>query len=81
MTLHPGEPFVRLDSGLSLMCSAKGCRQSAVWGLRWNNAKLHTPERRKTWLACADHLDSLGTFLTVRGFLRETVPVSELKPD
>ncbi|WP_134766108.1 acetone carboxylase [Nocardioides sp. 1609] len=55
-------------------CSAKGCRAQATWQLLWNNPKLHTPERRKTWLACDDHRGSLGQFLGARGFLKETVP-------
>jgi hypothetical protein len=42
--------------------------------LRWNNPKIHTPEYRKTWLACDDHRQSLGQFLEVRGFLREVSP-------
>ncbi|QLQ10666.1 MAG: hypothetical protein HZY75_10115 [Nocardioidaceae bacterium] len=58
-------------AGEPLTCSAKGCQQAALWLLRWNNPKLHTPERRKTWLACADHRESLGDFLAARGFLRE----------
>src|SRR4051812_16645368 len=37
---------------LNPQCSAKGCRAPAVWALRWNNPKLHTPDHRKTWLAC-----------------------------
>lgn len=56
------------------VCSAKGCRESARWALRWNNPKLHPPERRKTWLACEEHRASLGEFLHVRGMLRETEP-------
>lgn len=64
----------------TMPCSARGCRDAASWGLRWNNPKLHTPERRKTWLACDEHLASLGDFLTARGFLRETVPLAELTP-
>lgn len=55
-------------------CSSKGCRAPAAWQLRWNNPKLHTPDRRKTWLACADHRPTLGRFLEVRGFLREVEP-------
>jgi len=55
-------------------CSAKGCRAAASWALLWNNPKLHTPERRKTWLACDDHRRSLGDFLRARGFLREERP-------
>lgn len=61
-----------------LMCSAKGCRAQAQWALRWNNPGLHTPERRKTWLACPDHRSHLENFLSARSFLRETVPVEEL---
>ncbi|MFR9778332.1 hypothetical protein ACL02O_20040 [Micromonospora sp. MS34] len=55
------------------ICSARGCRAPAVWELRWNNPRLHTPERRKTWLACVEHRGSLGDFLDARGFLREVV--------
>ncbi|WP_089772991.1 hypothetical protein [Ruania alba] len=61
-----------------LICSAKGCRATAAWGLRWNNPRLHTPDRRKTWLACEDHRQHLEQFLGARSFLCETVPVSEL---
>jgi hypothetical protein len=58
-----------------LICSAKGCRNPAIWALRWNNPKLHTADRRKTWLACADHRESLAAFLSARGFLREVEAV------
>jgi hypothetical protein len=64
-----------------LVCSAKGCREDAVWGLRWNNPRLHTPERRKTWLACDQHRQHLEHFLRARTFLRETVPVTELEDE
>jgi hypothetical protein len=57
------------------VCSAKGCQSPAGWRLRWNNPRLHTPERRKEWLACEQHRESLGAFLGVRGFLKETVPL------
>ncbi len=55
------------------LCSAKGCRAPGTWELRWNNPKIHQPERRKIWLACDDHQESLSSFLSMRGFLRETV--------
>ncbi|WP_091557963.1 hypothetical protein [Micromonospora pattaloongensis] len=58
-----------------LICSARGCPASAVWSLQWNNPKIHTPERRKTWLACGEHRETLGEFLGVRGFLRDVAPV------
>ena len=59
---------------MSPVCSAKGCRAPARWALRWNNPKLHPPERRKIWLACDAHRDTLGDFLSARGFLREVTP-------
>lgn len=61
-----------------LVCSARGCRAEAVWALRWNNPKMHPPERRKTWLACLQHRSHLEQFLSVRGYLRETVAVEQL---
>jgi hypothetical protein len=64
-----------------LVFSARGCRGHAQWALRWNNPRLHRPERRKTWLACPTHRDTLSEFLTVRGFLRETVPTDQLPAD
>ena len=54
-----------------LRCSAKSCRDPAVWALDWNNPKLHEPSRRKTWLACEAHREHLSGFLTARGFLRD----------
>ncbi|MFD7528346.1 hypothetical protein ACFV8E_12265 [Streptomyces sp. NPDC059849] len=59
------------------ICSAKGCRADAVWVLAWNNPKLHTPERRKTWLACEEHREYLSSFLDVRSFLKEVVTLTE----
>ncbi|HEV7825014.1 MAG TPA: hypothetical protein VGP02_08920 [Mycobacteriales bacterium] len=67
MTDSPDEPGVA-------PCSARGCRDDATWALAWNNPRLHTPDRRKTWLACDAHRESLSEFLTVRGFLREVTP-------
>ncbi|KUL43116.1 hypothetical protein ADL22_13650 [Streptomyces sp. NRRL F-4489] len=59
------------------ICSAKGCRTAAVWVLAWNNPKLHTPERRKTWLACDAHREHLSQFLAVRGFLKDVVALED----
>ncbi|MFE9340400.1 hypothetical protein [Streptomyces sp. NPDC006784] len=59
------------------ICSAKGCREPAEWVLAWNNPKLHTPDRRKTWLACEEHREHLSKFLGARGFLKDTVPLAE----
>ena len=62
-----------------LVCSAKGCQELADWALVWNNPKLHTPDRRKTWLACGEHRGSLADFLGARGFLLEVV-AADLAP-
>ncbi|MDQ0962792.1 hypothetical protein QFZ66_006670 [Streptomyces sp. B4I13] len=62
------------------ICSAKGCRVAAVWVLAWNNPKLHTPERRKAWLACEEHREHLSQFLGVRGFLKDVVALTEWEP-
>ncbi|WP_394345500.1 hypothetical protein [Actinorugispora endophytica] len=43
----------------------------------WNNPKIHTPDRRKTWLACSEHREYLSGFLDRRGFLRETVALAD----
>ncbi len=57
------------------ICSAKGCREVARHVLVWNNPKLHTAEREKTWVACDDHRASLSSFLDLRGFLKRVEPV------
>jgi hypothetical protein len=64
-----------------MTCSAKGCREPAAWALLWNNPRLHTPDRRKVWLACSAHRTTLGHFLGMRGFLKDTVPVDEVPAD
>lgn len=80
----PGGPEASAPPGTGhepARCSAKGCPAEAVWALRWNNPRLHTPERRKLWAACAEHRDHLATFLDARGFLRDVVPLAEAEPD
>jgi hypothetical protein len=59
-------------------CSARGCRSPAAWALRWNNPRLHQPERRKTWLACETHRGELESFLATRGLLREVLAAGDL---
>ena len=63
-----------------LQCSANGCPALASWALLWNNPKLHSDERRKVWLACSLHRETLEEFLTLRSFLRETVPADRIPP-
>ena len=67
------------DAVDELVCSRRGCRAEATWGLLWNNPKLHTPDRRKVWLACDLHREHLTQFLDVRGFLQSVVPAAELE--
>ena len=62
-------------TAMALSCSAKGCREQALWRLLWNNPALHSSDRRKTWLACDVHRSTLGDFLDARGFLRGVQPI------
>jgi hypothetical protein len=61
------------DAAAEPMCSRKGCRAAASWQLLWNNPKIHTPERRKVWLACGEHREWLEDYLQTRGLWKETV--------
>jgi hypothetical protein len=61
------------DGPEALVCSARACTAPAQWRLLWNNPKVHTADRRKEWLACDEHRESLGAFLSARGFLKDTV--------
>lgn len=69
--------MTRVTSQEPVRCSAKGCQVQADWALLWNNPKLHDPERRKVWVACAEHRSGLADFLSARRFLRDVVPVDE----
>ncbi|KRE73157.1 MULTISPECIES: hypothetical protein [Micrococcaceae] len=64
-----------LASETAAICSRKACRAQASWQLLWNNPKIHAPERRKIWLACADHRDWLEDYLQTRGLWKETLPL------
>lgn len=64
------------DRPAETTCSRKGCRRGADWQVLWNNPKIHTPDRRKTWLACDEHRNWLQEFLALRGFWKETVPLT-----
>lgn len=62
-------------------CSRRGCREAAVWVLEWNNPRVHTPQRRKRWVACQDHREHLGDFLDARGFLLGIRPLEEVQAE
>ncbi len=66
----PGPP-----PATAAMCSRKACRSEAAWQLLWNNPKIHTPERRKTWLACGEHRGWLEDYLQTRGLWKQTLPL------
>ena len=65
------------ESQAPVKCSRKGCRQDAEFRLLWNNPKIHTPERRKTWLACAEHRQWLESYLKDRLLYKETRPLHD----
>jgi hypothetical protein len=71
----PGSGPAGPDSGAPAVCSRKGCRQPAAWRLLWNNPRIHTPERRKTWLACGEHRGWLEEYLQTRDLWKETLPL------
>ncbi|KTS02191.1 hypothetical protein [Microbacterium testaceum] len=49
-------------------CSRAGCRDAAVWAILWRNPRIHTADRRKTWVACEAHVSYLREFLSARDF-------------
>lgn len=50
------------------ICSRAGCRTAASWQVQWRNPRIHTPERRKIWTACDDHVAYLRDYLAARDF-------------
>ena len=75
MTEPLAGPVVRAEDHV---CSAKGCRAAAAHAVVWRNPKLHVEGRRKVWLACDEHRQSLADFVGLRGFLIEVIPVGAL---
>lgn len=57
-------------------CSRKGCQAEAQFEVLWNNPKIHTPERRKSWAACEEHVQYLQDFVVARGFWKDTVALA-----
>jgi hypothetical protein len=58
-------------------CSRAGCRSAAAWRVEWRNPRIHDATRRKTWLACDEHLAFLRDYLTSRSFPVQVLPMSE----
>lgn len=49
-------------------CSRAACREPAAWRIDWQNPRIHTGDRWKTWLACDEHAEYLRGFLEARSF-------------
>ncbi|UOQ58484.1 hypothetical protein MUN78_06535 [Leucobacter allii] len=59
-------------------CSRAGCRAEAASAILWRNPRIHAADRRKTWLACAEHLEVLRDFLAARDFPLEVRGIDAL---
>ncbi len=57
-------------------CSRAGCRDTAAWAVLWRNPRIHTADRRKTWVACDEHVGYLRDFLAARDFPLEVQPLT-----
>ena len=66
-----------MDDPDLLVCSAKGCPATAVWACSGTTPSCTRPDRRKTWLACDEHRQSLSDFLEPAQFLKDVVPVAD----
>lgn len=49
-------------------CSRAGCDSVAVAKVNWRNPRIHSEDRVKVWLACAEHSDYLRDYLASRSF-------------
>ncbi|MFT4305702.1 MAG: hypothetical protein QM604_02290 [Microbacterium sp.] len=59
------------------VCSRAGCRAPARWRIDWRNPRIHDASRRKTWVACDEHLPFLRDYLTSRGLPAEVAILEE----
>ncbi|MFB2599870.1 hypothetical protein ACEXQE_18955 [Herbiconiux sp. P17] len=57
-------------------CSRAQCRAAATWRIDWRNPRIHAEDRRKTWLACDEHVDYLRDFLDARDFPLSVAPLA-----
>ena len=57
------------------ICSRAGCRATAAWRIDWRNPRIHAADRRKTWVACDEHVGYLRDFLATRDFPVEVAPL------
>jgi hypothetical protein len=54
-----------------LICSRAGCSDGASWFIYWRNPKVHSLDRKKTWLACESHKQFFIEYLSMREFFLE----------
>ncbi|AJM77701.1 hypothetical protein [Rathayibacter toxicus] len=59
-------------------CSRAGCLTTATWVLEWRNPRIHDEQRRKSWLACGEHLEFLSEFLRAREFPLQVRPLATI---
>ena len=57
-------------------CSRAGCRAPALWRIEWRNPRIHSPDRRKVWVACDEHRDYLRDYLAARDFPVTVAPLA-----
>jgi hypothetical protein len=58
------------------VCSRAGCRARPTVRIVWRNPRIHTPDRRKIWLACDEHAAYLHAFLVARDFPVDIEPMT-----
>ncbi|MFB7890916.1 hypothetical protein ACFC1I_01770 [Microbacterium sp. NPDC056044] len=58
------------------VCSRAGCRAAAQWRIDWRNPRIHAEDRRKTWVACDEHVGYLREFLAARDFPVSVAPLA-----
>ena len=67
--------------GVDATCSRAGCRAAADWRIDWRNPRIHAADRRKTWVACDEHVGYLRDFLTARDFPVWVAPLAPAEPE
>jgi len=49
-------------------CSRQACNHSPAFRVLWRNPKIHSSDREKVWLSCAEHREFFHGYLSQRGF-------------
>ena len=63
------------EPAVDATCSRAGCRADASWRIDWRNPRIHAEDRRKTWVACDEHVGYLRDFLAARDFPVRVAPL------